>query len=157
MRQEVITKTLNPYMIILARESRELTQSELAKRLHITQGHLSKIENGLLEISEKLLHDLSRIMQYPAQFFLNPSPVYPPSVAFYYKYKSLPKKVQNKICALTNICRLHIEHLLLSIDIERHTLPNCDLDEYETPENIAGHFACGRRRSAAVFAADSKT
>ena len=137
MYQEVMSNVVNPMMIILAREYRELTQSELAARLHIGQGHLSKIENGLVEVTTKTLNEMIEILQYPKAFFMKRAEIYPPGLAFYRKYKSLPKKLQWKIGATANICRLHIESLLLSADIECKRVPYCDLAEYETPEHVA--------------------
>lgn len=137
MNREGVSNVVNPSMIVLARESRGLTQSELASKLKIGQGHLSKIENGLLDISDNILSDLAKILHYPKKFFFKNAQVYPPGLAFYRKYKTLHKKVQCKICAMANMSRLHVERMILSVDIERNNIPNCDLVEYETAENVA--------------------
>ena len=67
-------QTINPDMIVLARESRGLSQKELAELLEVTQGYLSKIENGFLVITERLLTDVMAALRYPEKFFLDPSP-----------------------------------------------------------------------------------
>jgi Zn-dependent peptidase ImmA (M78 family)/DNA-binding XRE family transcriptional regulator len=133
----VMNTTINPNMIVLARESRGLTQKELASLLKITQGYMSKIENGLLVITEKILSDMVRILKYPTKFFFDESPIYPPDVAFYRKYKSLSKKAQERICAIANVTRLNIEKMLRPVEIDHNTIPDCDIDEYGTPEQVA--------------------
>ena len=58
-------------MLILARESRGLTQSGLAKLLSIPQGKLSKIESSVINnMPEDFLSKLSNILDYPEPFFL---------------------------------------------------------------------------------------
>ena len=69
-------QTANPEMIILARESRGLTQSNLAKSLSVSQGKLSKIEHGVLNASEEILNKLSEELGYPIEFFFQDEPVY---------------------------------------------------------------------------------
>ena len=49
----VAIQKVNYNMVTLARESRGLTQSELAGELGVTQGKISKIEQGLLSISDQ--------------------------------------------------------------------------------------------------------
>ena len=55
-----MTNNVNPTMIVLARQSRGLTQTELASRLHCQQGTISKIEQGDLGVSNDMLEALSR-------------------------------------------------------------------------------------------------
>ncbi|HAH51017.1 MAG TPA: transcriptional regulator, partial [Balneola sp.] len=42
-----MTSVFNPSMLILARESRGLTQSKLSELIGLSQGKLSKVEKGL--------------------------------------------------------------------------------------------------------------
>ncbi len=60
---------INHNAIILARESRRLTQAELSNLLNLKQGTLSKIENGFLPVNEQILESLSRSLKYPKEFF----------------------------------------------------------------------------------------
>jgi transcriptional regulator with XRE-family HTH domain len=54
----------------LARESRGLTQMQLAKRIGITQSNLSKIESEFKNnLSSKIVKRLSTVLNYPKSFF----------------------------------------------------------------------------------------
>lgn len=128
-----MNNVLNPDMIRLARESRGLTQSQLAEMLSISQGNISKIENGTtVDVPKDLLINLSRVLDYPDDFFFRGEEIYGPGLAFIYhrSRKSLPKKVCEKIEALINIHRIAISQLLKSVEIEVQ-FPSYD------PETIA--------------------
>ena len=109
-------ETLNPEMVTIARESRGLTQSELAKQLTITQGALSKIEGGLKAASPDILAKLSEILGYPEKFFFSREPVFGLGIGTLYhrKRQSLSSIVLAKIHAQINILRIHIGRLLAS-------------------------------------------
>jgi ribosome-binding protein aMBF1 (putative translation factor) len=49
---------VNPEMVVIARESRGLSQSVLADMMGISQGILSKIETGSKKVSEDILRKL---------------------------------------------------------------------------------------------------
>ena len=67
---------VNPKMVTLAREARGLTQSELATRLQITQGVLSKIENGLVQAPMQILEQLQSELDFPKEFFFQPDSIH---------------------------------------------------------------------------------
>ena len=64
-----MNQQLNPKMIVLARESRGITQTELADRLQISQGKFSKIENGLAPVSLHMMERLIHFLKYTKEFF----------------------------------------------------------------------------------------
>lgn len=133
-----MNKPTNFEMIILAREARGLTQSELAEKLSVSQGQLSKIESGVLEVPAPLLARLSAVLDFPEQFFAQSESVYGPGTGelFHRKRQSLPQKMLNKIHAEINIRRMHIATLLHSVEIENryHFYDAC---EFESPEDVA--------------------
>lgn len=127
---------VNPDMVRLARESRSLTQSELANMLAISQGNVSKIENGtMVEVPKDLLRNLSRVLDYPEDFFFLKEDVYGPGLAFIYhrSRRSLPKKVTEKIEALINIHRIAISRLLKSVEVNVQ-FPCYDIDNTSIEE-----------------------
>lgn len=126
----------NNDMITLARESRGLSQKELSVSLNIPQGRLSKIENGMLDVNEEILENLSTVLQYPREFFFQSERVYDNTFYFFRKNKTLPKKRLNVIDAQLNVMRIAIQKVLKMVDINTD-IPSLDVDEYGTPENIA--------------------
>ena len=74
-----------PEKIILAREARGITQEELSKKLKITQGTLSKIEQDFQKISEDLLNRLSEVLMFPTGFFSLSNKVHSPDIIYFRK------------------------------------------------------------------------
>lgn len=126
---------INPDMLILARESRGLTQTELAKRLNISQGKISKIEAGVLACNADLLQSLSDVLHYRPSFFTQrrgllglPVSVHGP----FRKKQSLSKQDIQSIQASINISRHHVECLLNSVEVNTDLkIPYIDPDQYD--------------------------
>jgi Zn-dependent peptidase ImmA (M78 family)/DNA-binding XRE family transcriptional regulator len=127
---------VNPEMIVLARESRGLTQSALASLLSVTQAAISKIESDLLSVSPDMLKELSEALGYPEHFFLLDEKIYGPGISgmgiiYHRKRKSIPLKTIALIQAQTNIRRIHISKLLRHIEMKSpYEIPYYDIDEY---------------------------
>jgi Zn-dependent peptidase ImmA (M78 family)/transcriptional regulator with XRE-family HTH domain len=129
----------NPQMIILARESRGITQNELADLLSVTQATMSKIENGLLKVSKDDLKKVSQVLGYPENFFLQNEPIYGMEASEFYhrKRQSAPLKELKKIYATINIITMHISKLLKAVDIGDIHIPSMDIGGYDSVEDIA--------------------
>lgn len=126
----------NPRMITLAREARGLVQSELAKKLSIGQGTLSKIEGGVLAPGESILAALSAELDFPVDFFLEDGHVHGLGTdahhQLYRRRKSLSMKSLKQVEAMVNIARMHLATFLRSVSVEPdRTIPRLDLEEYE--------------------------
>jgi len=132
-----MNQNVNHNMVTLARNSRGLTQKDLSELLEVTQGRVSKIEQGLLLVPEDLLEKISDTLDYPKAFFFEPGHIYPSISPFHRKRKSLPKKVLNKIEAEANIRRIHVMKFLQGAEVESKIISQ-DLDDYDvTPEETA--------------------
>ena len=107
-------------MLILAREARGYTQSQLAKMLRVTQGALSKIETGLVLPIEGFIESAAEVLEFPSKFFFQNDPIYGfGSTVFYHrKRKGLPIKTLRQLHAHVNIRRNHIKRLLRSLDMD---------------------------------------
>lgn len=131
---------VNPKMITLARESRGLTQSDLANELGVTQGKLSKIEQDLLPVSDETLAELSSFLNYPKNFFHKPDTVCGHAINLHRKRSALPQKTLRKIDAHLNIRKLHLHTLLDDIEITGNGVPECPVAEHGSPEEVALHI-----------------
>jgi Zn-dependent peptidase ImmA (M78 family)/transcriptional regulator with XRE-family HTH domain len=124
---------INPEMLILARESRGMSQVGLARAMGITQGKVSKYENGLLPITPCDLKQVSVVLEYTEEFFFQPDAVcgLGSSFIFHRKRKNIPINLQRKIQAQVNILCMRVSRLLRSVEIEHENrFQTLDVDEY---------------------------
>lgn len=121
----------NPQMVILARESRGLGQKALAEALDVSQGTISKIETGLIPLSNEMIELLSEVLDYPPHFFRQEGGITGIGIAevFHRKRQNVPQRVLNKIYAQIEIRIKHISALLVSTEISSN-VPKMDVDEY---------------------------
>lgn len=127
-------------MLSLARESRGMTQSELATESGIRQAMVSKFENGLDEPSDDDLGALAAVLRYPRTFFLRNESIrgFGSTCMYHRKRQSLSMRDLKRIHAKVNIDRMNLERLLRSVEIEAaHKFPCLDISEYVDPERIA--------------------
>jgi len=123
----------NPQMLILARESRGLSQSALAEAMSVYQGTISKIEAGILPPSEVMYFKFSDVLDYPPEFFFQQDRVYGfnSSVFFHRRRQSLPDKILRKLHAIINIRRMQLERLLRSAEVDtKNQFERIDLADY---------------------------
>lgn len=121
----------NHHMIPLARDARGLTQAELAEKLDIGQGTLSKYEAGLFLPPDEVVADLAAALNYLPGFFYEPGrPIGLPPF-HYRRRKKLSGKALARIIAETNIRRMHLTKLLVSFPLSSNAfIPEIDPDEY---------------------------
>ena len=124
----------NRHMMILARESRDLTQSGLAKALGgVSQGTISKYESGIKEPTPDFLSDLSKILKYKREFFFEHSRLSGMPPFHYRRRKSLGTKALSKMVAEMNVRRIHLQILLRSYEEKYYKrIPEIDRDEYRS-------------------------
>lgn len=130
----------NPEMLILARESRELTQAELSRRVDVNQGTVSRIEGGLLQPSPELWKSFAHALEYDEQLFAQTDRIYGfnAAVFFHRKRQSLADKVLRRLHATMNLTRMRVRRLLRSIEL-KSPLRFRDLNpaEYGGAEKVA--------------------
>lgn len=136
----VENSTFNPDMLKLARDARELTQAELAKRSGITQAFISKLEHGLnTQPSDDALDRISEALRFPRAFFFQRERALGFPHFHFRKRARLGAKPLARIGAVINIRRQHIAKLLRSFEFEAtKPIPQIDLEETGlTPERVA--------------------
>ncbi|HZE62326.1 MAG TPA: XRE family transcriptional regulator, partial [Pyrinomonadaceae bacterium] len=128
-----MSKTINPEMLVLARESRGIRQSELEKRLSVTQGKISKLESGLLQVTDDFLDTLADALHYPSEFFYQTDRVYGYGTTCIYhrKRQSLPSLELRRLIASLNVRRIQISRLLRGAEIEaENRFHRMDAEDY---------------------------
>jgi Zn-dependent peptidase ImmA (M78 family)/DNA-binding XRE family transcriptional regulator len=131
---------VNPKMVILARQSRGLTQIELALSAGMTQGTVSKIESGVITVNDDELMRLSNSLDYPNHFFEQQERVEAPGISelFHRKHQQATATTLNKAYALASIRKLEVKKLLRSWETKEYDFPKLPIDDFEgNPEKIA--------------------
>jgi Zn-dependent peptidase ImmA (M78 family)/DNA-binding XRE family transcriptional regulator len=107
-------------MLTLAREARAMTQTDLAEAICVTQGKISKYENGMLLVAEDDLKKISQVLNYTPELFYQQDKVYGlgSSFLFHRQRKDVPMLVQRQIQAEVNILRMQVDRLLRAAEIE---------------------------------------
>lgn len=124
--------------LVIARESRGVTQIELSKNIKgLSQGNLSRMEKGLLSITDDILISISIFLNYPKSFFYKEIISSNNDTLFFRKRNSLPQKSLSKLESRLNIINMVIDELMESVDVPEFKLPHIEVDCVNTIEKIA--------------------
>ena len=127
---------INPGMLILARESRGISQSELANVLGVSQGKLSKAEKGEQSLPVGIIEKLPNSLNYPQDFFYLETPNMPLGHYYYRRNITIPQKILVQMEASIKIFRKNIDALLDAIELPPYNFLSYNTIE-EDPEEIA--------------------
>ena len=125
--------SLNPEMLLTARNYNGLSQTQLARKCSISQAFYSKIESGVTTVNrnDEIVNCFSRFLDFPVPFFFKNAHALGVPASFHEMYRK-PKSVGGKktierVSSDLTIRMLCISKLLDSIEIE----PELPLPEYE--------------------------
>ena len=125
---------INNTMITLARESRGISQNELAGKIDMSSGNLSKIERGEIRVSDDAIEQIARVTHYPSSFFRQDEEVFPEHL-IYRKRDNVAQGLLTPINAKVKICRIHVQFLIRTLNLG---LPEVfEVSEKNTPQIIA--------------------
>ncbi len=104
--------------LCLARSLRAMSQNELASRILVSQGTMSKIENGQLEPAPVLVDKISQALDIPNSFFFEYVEYTAPSSTLLFRRRaSLSQTTLKSIGAKIAIIRFHVAKMLKSFDV----------------------------------------
>lgn len=126
---------VNYKMIVLARESRGYTQTELAALINIPQGNLSRMERGDIPLKDENLEKVCEVLKYPKSFFYQQNQICPADT-YYRKAVSVDQKTKLKVEAIMNIYKFNIEEMLKDLEIPTNNIPILS-EQYESAEKMA--------------------
>ncbi|MDP9091687.1 MAG: XRE family transcriptional regulator [Actinomycetota bacterium] len=130
----------NSQALIIARESRGRSQTEVGSAAGITQGLISKAEADLFVPNEAQLERIAKFLEYPVEFFSEPGQLRDgASVCHYHrKRKTLPAKILSRANAMMFVRNVNVQRMLNGLEIagarQFHTL---EVEEFGTPTAIA--------------------
>jgi Zn-dependent peptidase ImmA (M78 family) len=121
--------TINPSMLVLARETRGMSQKELGEKLDISPSFICKVETDVKALPSPLLDLMGRVLKYPPQFFYQPGEAYIPMSLNYRKRDHVAAKAMNVLEAQINLYRLNLERVLEKIKPKPLNIPHADLSK----------------------------
>ena len=113
---------LNVEILKLARESRFVTQEELASQAGIEQGTLSKIEKKMLPAEHDFVVKAAAVLNYPVNFFYQEKKVLPIEGHYRRKISTSVKKMKQYVAKMT-IAEWQVISMLDEIDLPTVRLP----------------------------------
>jgi len=131
----ILQNTINKGMITLARESRGISQKDLANYLGLSAGKLCRVEQDDQSFSDDIIDRLSDVLQYPRSFFYQDGESFVPNVIDFRRRVKVPNKILKEINAKVNLHRLVVERVL-SNKTER-SLPVINSADNLSPEDAA--------------------
>ena len=124
--------SFSPQMFCLARDASGLTQKAASQISGVSQGKISKIENGLQSPSEEQLQALASAFHVQVSFFYRSYPGQLDSVPKLYRKRNLGKKRLSTFQAHELMVRQSVEKLLEAVELQPG-LP-LTLDEHLRPD-----------------------
>ena len=131
---------VNPAMVTLAREARELTQTELAGMLGVSQAMLSKVEAGFKAPTDQMLSAIAAALGRPEEFFFQTDAVFGPGLSefFHRRRQDVSVKTLARIHAQINIIRMQVARLLRAVEVPNLKIRPMDMDDFNgRPQEVA--------------------
>jgi Zn-dependent peptidase ImmA (M78 family) len=128
-----MTDRFNAEMMIVARQSRRFSQTQLAKELGMTQGSISKIESGYIVPDIEFAKKLAAALKFSPSFFFREGRLRAAPANFHRKRQKLGANDWEQILARAEVYRICIEEMLRSVDLvpKRHAPPCIDPDQFD--------------------------
>lgn len=137
-----------PAMLVLARESRAMTQADVAKAMTklldgsgvVGQGYVSKAEAGHLKVADDRLQLFAQALGYPVSLLTLDADVLGAGVGLVHHRKraSLSAIALRRIHALLNLTRIQLGALLDAMGrYPADRFITFDVDDFDTPEDAA--------------------
>jgi len=128
-------------MVSLLREAKGWKQEELAKAAHMSQGFISKVEAGLLDLRGERLVAVANAMDCPPTLLADDLPVRGLQVTCLHhrrRHTRVPASSRKKIEAVTHLSRVTAEGLLADADLDAELpLQRLDIDAVDDAAEVA--------------------
>ncbi|HEY4311354.1 MAG TPA: XRE family transcriptional regulator [Pirellulales bacterium] len=130
----------NPEMLVIARGARGLSQSDVASGMKWSQGKASKVEHGLIDLSQGEVTRLSDLLRFPADLFYQYDAIrgFGTCCLYHRKRTTTPIRALNQLHDSINVWRIQIRRLLAGVSLPNEVnFPCMDIDEFKEPEVVA--------------------
>jgi len=130
-----------PRMVTLVREAKGWSQRDLAEHAGLSQGFLSKVESGLLDLSGAHLTAVAAALDARPELLIDDTPIRGLEVTCLHhrrRHSKMTATTKRKIEAVTHLTRVSVEGLLNGVDlVPEARLEQLDIDEMPDPDEIA--------------------
>ena len=116
-------------MIQLAREELGWNQEFLAHKLDITQGHLSRLETGLVTLTPEVEKKLVESLDKPRDFFFYQGEIEAPTFVLYRRKAQIPPEIRRQFWARISLATISVRRLLTGTELTAAALPYFDPQE----------------------------
>lgn len=121
---------VNNKMITIAREVRGMTQMQLSASIpKLSQGNLSKMEKGIIGVTEEIIEKIASVLNFPVSFFYEEYTFPPFSNVYYRKLITASVKKMSQLEAIFKTTIFVVDNMLESIDIPEYTIPELDVED----------------------------
>lgn len=128
-------ESFNNHILDLLRKARLKTQKQLADECDLTQGHLSKIINGVNSPTEEQIKKFSEVLQYPEAIFFEPGKGYGAPISIHSMFRKKQSTAQKEVDMLEAEMELRLRQLrklLKAVEVTPPSfLPYYDIEDYE--------------------------
>jgi Zn-dependent peptidase ImmA (M78 family) len=137
----VIAEVAHPRLVALVRDAKGWSQKELADAAHVSQGFVSKVESGLLDLRGENLVAVAAALDCLPELLVDDTPVQGLEVTCLHhrrRHSKMTAATKRRIEAVTHLTRVSVEGLLHGIEIVPEArLERLDIDEFGDPESVA--------------------
>lgn len=129
--------TINNELLELARLLRQQTQKDVAKQLGISQGKLSKAEQGLQELPQDVVQKLAAYYKLPINFFYRDKDTSLVGHLYFRRKVTVSAKVIDSFIAKVRIIKMVVDDIMSSVDLPDYTIGSYVLSDQTTVKDIA--------------------
>lgn len=128
---------INPKMVVLARESRGMSQKELAEKLNTSPAFICMVETENKTLPSSTIEKLSKLLNYPVDFFYQEGEAFLPMSLNFRKRDHVSAKMLMPFEAHCNLYRLNIEMLAQKLKFPSLNVPDLDVKKHGSEELVA--------------------
>jgi Zn-dependent peptidase ImmA (M78 family)/DNA-binding XRE family transcriptional regulator len=127
----------NHKLITVAREQRGLGQKELAEKVGMDQGSISRFENGTQILVKETMEKIAKALDYSINFFKHQSDVIDFANSYYRRRLKMPKKDLLKAEAGINVSKINLDALLQLVELPDPNYKQFDIEKEASPSGCA--------------------
>lgn len=131
----------NPELVALVREAKGWTQKELGFHADLTQGHLSKVEAGLVDLKGHQLVRVAKALDCPVRLLVDATPVRGLEVTCLHhrrRHTTMSVRTIKQVEAVTHLSRVTVEGLMSGLElVPELELVRLDIDAYPNAAAVA--------------------